>query len=47
MMGTCRECKHFMDCYPDANYIEIQLNAQIMRDLCVNNDKEGWEQKDG
>jgi len=44
--GNCRECKHFSDCYPEGQYIEVQLDGQIKRDLCVNNDKVDWEQNE-
>jgi hypothetical protein len=45
LYGNCRECSHFKECYPEGDYIEVQLDGQIKRDLCVNNDKEGWERK--
>jgi hypothetical protein len=44
--GNCRTCKHLGECYPTNGYVEEQLNANIRRDLCVNNDKVDWEQED-
>jgi hypothetical protein len=43
MFNDCKVCKHFNACYPKEDYIETQLNAEIKRDLCVNNDKNDWE----
>jgi hypothetical protein len=46
MYGSCRECEHLGDCYPENAYIEEQMNANIKRDLCMNNDKVEWKQVD-
>jgi hypothetical protein len=43
MINDCRNCKSFEECYPTGSYVEVQLNAQIKRDLCVYNDKNDWE----
>ena len=50
--ADCLECKHFKECYPITNEDCIGMedvlkhfNAITVRDVCVNNDKRGWEQK--
>ena len=53
LYGSCRECKHLNDCYPmpkDSNQWASDLYNALLafrnRDLCVNNDKVDWEQKE-
>jgi hypothetical protein len=52
LYGNCMECKHFDECYAKAetakelnNALVIYFSALWKRDLCVNNDKYGWERK--
>lgn len=42
MERDCRVCGNFEECYPKGNYVEIQLNGEIRRDLCVNDGKVDW-----
>ena len=44
--ANCRECEHLDECYPKGTYIEVQLDAEIKRDLCMNNEKVDWKQKE-
>jgi hypothetical protein len=46
MVRDCKECVNLGECYPTGGYIEVQLDGQIKRDLCVNNDKVEWKQVD-
>ena len=46
IQADCIECQHFEKCYPIGAYVEQQLDGEIARDLCVNNDKCKWEQKE-
>ncbi len=42
MDTLCRNCTRYLECYPSNQYVEIQLEANIKRDLCLADGKCDW-----